>query len=106
MLAGGCTILFHVVGAGAAESGGWMLWVLKYLAYMVSTNVLLAVFNMIPIPPLDGGNVLMGVVPERMAHAIDWLRPYGFVILYVLMWKGTLGQIVFPVRDAVERWLL
>ena len=69
-------------------------------------NVLLAVFNMLPIPPLDGGNVLLGVVPERAARLIGGLRPYGFVLLYGLMFTGLLGAIVRPVQRVILAWLL
>ena len=61
---------------------------------------------MIPVPPLDGGNVLMGLVPERVAHAIGWLRPYGFLILYALMLSGLLMRITAPIRNALIEWLL
>ena len=75
------------------------------LARAVSLNVLLAVFNMLPVPPLDGGNVLMGVVPEGAARVIDRLRPYGIIILYALMFTNVLGSIVFPIQGAILRWL-
>jgi Zn-dependent protease len=68
--------------------------------------VLLAVFNMIPIPPLDGGNVLAGLVPESIARMIDMVRPWGFLILYVLMFQGVIGRILYPVQLALVRWLL
>jgi Zn-dependent protease len=76
------------------------------LRFVVLINTLLAVFNMIPVPPLDGGNVLMGLVPERVAHTIGWLRPYGFMILYVLMFSGWLYQATWPVSRALLSWLL
>jgi Zn-dependent protease len=71
----------------------------------VVTNVLLAVFNMIPLPPLDGGNILAGIVPESVAQMIDRTRPYGFIVLYVLMLSGALTAIMTPVILLVLRWL-
>jgi Zn-dependent protease len=62
-------------------------------------NVLLAVFNMIPVPPLDGGNVLLGVAPAPLARVIEQLRPYGFLILYALMLTGVLSMLLGPVAN-------
>ena len=76
------------------------------LLRFVLLNVLLAVFNMLPVPPLDGGNILMGIVPESAAQMIDKLRPWGFVLLYALMLSGVLAAIIFPVQRAVLGWLL
>jgi Zn-dependent protease len=67
----------------------------------VVTNVFLAVFNMIPVPPLDGGNVLAGFVPESVANLIDQMRPYGFIVLYALLLTGVLSAIVQPVADII-----
>ena len=73
---------------------------------LVRLNVLLAVFNMLPIPPLDGGNVLAGLLRGPAAEMLDRLRPYGFVILYGLMFSGVLWMIVSPVESHIVSRLL
>jgi Zn-dependent protease len=72
----------------------------------VFVNVLLAVFNMVPVPPLDGGNVLSGLLTGSMAETFDKLRPWGFVILYAMMLSGVLWTIVAPPARLLMSWLL
>ena len=75
------------------------------LSQAMIMNVLLAVFNMIPIPPLDGGNVLSGLLPQNLARAFDQLRPYGFIILYGLLLTGGFSRIVYPPASFILSWL-
>ena len=76
-----------------------------FLQIAVFINVLLAVFNMVPIPPLDGGNVLAGVLHGPVADMYDRLRPYGFFILYGLMFTGILTRIISPPAQFLLYWL-
>lgn len=69
-------------------------------------NIVLAVFNMIPVPPLDGGNVLSGLLPPRLAWQFDRLRPWGFLILYGLMFSGAFRVLVYPPAEFLLSWLL
>ncbi len=99
MAIGGAVLLAIIPGAAPGDIAGRavMTPLLMLLEWFVIINVLLALFNMVPVPPLDGGNVLMGVLPHAGARIIEQMRPYGFIILYALMLTGALGTLLGPV---------
>ncbi|MGE0593407.1 MAG: site-2 protease family protein [Vicinamibacterales bacterium] len=91
----GALVLQVVTGIGADPAIGDYP-VSGILRLFVSLNVFLAVFNMVPLPPLDGGNVLSGLLSGPASQLFDSVRPYGFLILYALMFTGTLWSLISP----------
>ncbi len=71
------------------------------LSNLLTINVVLAVFNLIPIPPLDGSRVLMGLLPTNLSRQYAALERYGFIILFVFIWLGFFDRILWPVVSLV-----
>ena len=101
-----CSMALRVMEASASEGGGAVGLAGAVLVMAIRLNVLLAVFNMLPIPPLDGGNVVAGLLHGRAAQAFDGLRAYGFIVLYALMFSGILWQLIAPPEEFFLSWLL
>ncbi len=97
-------LVFRVLGGFEAMTDRYSL--VAFANRVVELNVLLAVFNMLPVPMLDGGNVLAGLLKGPVAQLYDSLRPYGFLILYALLLTGVFATVVTPIYAVVLGWLL
>lgn len=88
-----------IKGRGGLARGFYPLQGLALvLFYAVLINTYLAVFNLIPVPPLDGSGVLLGLLSEDAAQKYDRIRPFGFIIVLVLIYVGLLDLIIQPIR--------
>ena len=78
-------------------SGLYVRGIFLFLIIAIQLNVFLAMLNLIPIPPLDGGRVLVGLLPRQQAIALSKIEPYGFLILIALMYFDILDRfLVYP----------
>jgi len=76
------------------------------LVASVWINIMLAVFNCLPIPPLDGSKVLLGVLPADMARSYEKLEPFGFILLLILFYLGLISKVIMPIIRFANTLLL
>ncbi len=88
-------LLFQVISPAPGGTAATLLY------YLAQINIMLAAFNLIPIPPLDGSKILMGFMSERYQHAFSRLEPYGLFIIVGLLYVGALNPLI-----AFFRWMI
>jgi len=100
ILAAGSIVLLRLLMADPVRAlipASIFMLLILYLQMSLIINLLLATFNMIPIPPLDGSWVLSALLPEQVGPIYRLIRPYGFLILMVLIWGGAFRVVFQPV---------
>ena len=93
-------LISTLVLAVTVNMPGSMEWVSQPLALMcqasIIINVVLCIFNLLPLPPLDGGRVAVGLLPGPMAYQLSRLEPFGFLIIILLLVSGVLQSVIGP----------
>jgi Zn-dependent protease len=78
----------------------------QLIYFGVSINIILALFNLLPIPPLDGSHVLSILLPRELARLYDYLQPVGFILILILFYTGILWAILMPLYRQIVLLLL
>ncbi len=113
MLAMFCALLYHLSnsltgGSGSLGSGGgWLIVPFQEMVVAgVVVNLSLGLINLIPIPPLDGGRILVGLLPQRPAGYLEKIDSYGAILLIILVLSDSLSFFLFPLLSAITGLLL
>lgn len=90
-------LLWMLLAEAATPGGPWASEGLFVMARIgVSINLVLMVLNLLPIPPLDGGRIAVGLLPERAASVLARIEPFGFVVIVTLLVTGLLSDLMRP----------
>jgi Zn-dependent protease len=106
LMIAGFAIFKTLLETGTISTGnvgdGLVRVVVIFLNYLIFLNLSLAVFNLLPFPPLDGSKVLSTFLPSSFQPIFEMLETYGFLILILLMYMGIIGIIIYPFYILVD----
>jgi Zn-dependent protease len=89
-------LLHAALEQGPTGAQGVLASFLGLLFWIAAINLILAVFNLIPVPPLDGSHVLFALAPARWSAQVAWVRQYGMILLFLLLWTRLFDYILRP----------
>lgn len=92
-----CGWALMILAIGKYPGSDMQLFLSKMAQAGITINLILMVLNLLPIPPLDGGRVVAGVMPPRIADVFMRIEPYGMWILIALLFTGVLGKLMWPI---------
>ena len=101
--AGGITlfVILRNLGVFAGSAQGSLRILAIIFLYLIIINIFLAIFNLIPIPPLDGSGILEGLLKGEALYNYQKIKPYGFIILILIIYAGVLDFIANPIISFV-----
>ena len=94
-------IVIVLVNQFQIVTGEWV----KILWWTYTYNIIFAIFNLLPIPPLDGGKVVSSLLPRRLAYTYERIEPYGTWILLALVWLGVVSMFIRPIEMAMSSFI-
>jgi Zn-dependent protease len=101
------TVLLRLVLESFGERSNFLTQPVLYMAYVsIQINLGLAIFNLLPIPPLDGSKVLMGILPSDLAASYQKFERYGFLLILILVFTGLTGRIIVPLILYLNKLLI